>query len=142
MKYLRPILSVAALAFLVFWSRLLLPLRKEQMPFSGWGDGAGGSAATLAVPVVLFWLVTVFTFLFIAFKPYMRGESGLTRLGRWLANLILVPVTLALLFYAIHGPPVRFFAVYGFIALVGVWIYVDLGARKQTGVKSDATKPV
>lgn len=131
MKCLRPILSVASLAFLVFWSRLLLPLRKEQMPFSGWGDGSGGSAATLAVLVMAFWLATVFAFLFIGFKPYVRVESGLTRSGRWLTNLTIVPVALALLFYAMHGTSVRFFILYGFIALVGLWIYVDAKARSE-----------
>jgi hypothetical protein len=131
MKYLRPILSVASLAFLVFWSRLLLPLRKEQMPFSGWGDGAGGNAATLAVPVGGFWLATVFAFLFISFNPYARVESGLTRLGRWLANAILFPVALALLFYAKPGPPVRFLFLYGFVALAGLWIYVDTKGRSE-----------
>lgn len=138
MKYLRPLLSVASVGALLFWSRLVLPLRKEPMPFSGWGDGAGGNAATLAVPVMLFWLATIFAFLFICFKPYVRVESGLTRLGRWLTNLILFPVTLALVFYAMHGPPVRFSAVYAFIALVGLWIYVDLSARKRGGEQRDA----
>ena len=137
MKYLRPILSVAALAFLVFWSRLILPLRKEQMPFSGWGDGSGGNAATLAMPVVLFWLATVFAFLFISFKPYVRGESGLTRLGRWLTNAALVPVAPILVLYAMHGPPARFFAVYGFVVLAGLWFYVDQAGRK----KNDTGQP-
>lgn len=138
MKYLRPILSVASIAFLCIWSRLLLPLRKEPMPFSGWGDGAGGNATTLAVPVMMFWLATIFALLFICFKPYFRVESGLTQLGRCLTNLILFPIALALLIYARHGPPMRFFAVCGFIALVGLWICVDFDARKKFGAKSDA----
>jgi hypothetical protein len=131
MKYLRPILSVASIAFLVFWSRLILPLRKEQMPFSGWGDGSTGNATTLAVPVVTFWLATVFAFLFVCFNPYARIESGLTRLGRWLTNAVLLPVALALVFYAMHGPPVRFLFLYGFIALIGLWIYIDVKGRSE-----------
>jgi hypothetical protein len=128
-----------ALAAAYFWSLFILPLRKEPMPFSGWGDGSGGSAATLAVPVMLFWLATVFAFLFICFRPYFRVENVLTRLGRWFANFTLVPVALSLLFYATHGPPVRYFAMYGFIALLGLWTYVDHSARKQTSNKSGAT---
>lgn len=139
MKYLRPILSVASVAFLVFWSRLILPLRKEQMPFSGWGDGATGNATTLAVPVVMFWLATVFAFLFIGFNPYARVENGLARLGRWFTNLVLVPVTLALLFYAMHGPPARFLLLYGFVALAGLWIYVDAKSRSERLRRSNPT---
>jgi hypothetical protein len=131
MKYLRPILSVASVTFLCVWSWLLLRLRKEQMPFSGWGDGAGGNAATLAAPVVMFWLATAFAFLFVCFNPYVRVESGLTRLGRWLTNAVLFPVALALLFYARHGPFVRFLLLYGFIALVGLWVYVDVKGRSE-----------
>ncbi len=131
MKYLRPILSVAVVAFLAVWSWLLLPLRKEQMPFSGWGDGAGGNAATMEGPVVFFWFATMFAFGFIGIKPYVRAESGLIRLGRWLTNAILVPVALALLFYAMHGPPVRFLLLYGFVALAGLWIYIDARGRSE-----------
>jgi hypothetical protein len=130
MKYLRPLLSILSVAAAYFWSRLILPLRNEQMPFSGWGDGAGGNAKTLAVPIFLFWLATLFAFLFVAFNPYVCIESNLTRVGRWLANIALCLVALCLLLYATHGPPVRFFALYGFIALLGLWIYVDVKGRK------------
>ncbi len=37
----RPILRVMTIAATYFWSRLILPFPKEQVPFSGWGDGAG-----------------------------------------------------------------------------------------------------
>ena len=139
MKFLRPILSMASVAFLIFWSRLILPLRKEPIPYSGWGDGATGTARTLAVPVVMFWLATVFAFLFICFNPYTRVENGLTRLGRWLTNLVLVPIAPALLFYAMHGPPVRFLLLYGFVALAGLWIYVDAKSRSERLKRSHPT---
>lgn len=125
-----------AIAAAYFWSRLLLPFRKEQVPFSGWGDGAGGSAATFQVPVMLFWLATMFALCFICIKPYVRLESGLTRLGRWFTNLALVPVAPVLVLYAMHGPPVRFFALYGFVALAGLWLYVDLAGAKTREAKS------
>ena len=137
MKWLRPILSVMAIAAAYFWSRLLLPFRKEQVPFSGWGDGAGGSAATFQVPVMLFWLATMFALCFICINPYVRLESGLTRLGRWFTNLALVPVAPILVLYAMHGPPARFFAVYVFVALVCLWLYVDLSVRRNKDEKSN-----
>ena len=99
MKWLRPLLSVMALAAAYFWSRLLLPFCKEQVPFSGGGDGAGGSAATFQVPVMLFWLATMFAICFLRIKPHVRLENGLTRLGRWLANAALVPVAPILVRY-------------------------------------------
>jgi hypothetical protein len=129
---------MVALAAACFWSRLLLPFRKEQMPFSGWGDGAGGSAATFQAPVVLFWLATMFSLCFICIKPYVRLENGLTRLGRWLTNAALVPVAPILVLYAMQGPPARFFAVYGFAALVCLWLYVDLSVRRNRDKKSSS----
>jgi hypothetical protein len=106
------------------------------MPFSGWGDGAGGSATTLAVPVFLFWLATIFAFLFVAFSPYARVEGNLTRVGRWLTNILLSCVALSLLLYAAHGPPIRFLALYGFITLLGFWIYVDVKGHRVKGMES------
>lgn len=135
-KWLRPILSMMAIAAAYFWSRLLLALRKEQVPLSGWGDGSGGSAATLQVPVALLWLATTFALCFICFKPYVRLENGLTRLGRWLTNTALVPVAPILLLHALNGPPARFFALYGFVALVCLWLYVDFNVRRDRDKKS------
>jgi fumarate reductase subunit D len=138
-KYLRLLLSIFSLVTAFCWSRLILPLRKEQMPFSGWGDGAGGNATTLAAPVIICWLATLFAFLFVAVNPYVRTESNLTRAGRWLTNIALCLVTIGLLFYAMHGPPVRFFLLYGFIALFGLWIYVDAkGPKTRPGPTPEA----
>lgn len=131
MKFLRSLLSTMAVAAGVLWSCLLLPLRKEQMPFSGWGDGAGGSAATLEGPVLFFWFATILAFVFICIKPHFRSESGWVRVGRWLTNVALFFVAIALLFYAKNGPAVRFLALYGFVALIGLWIYLDLKGRKN-----------
>ena len=125
-----------SIAAAYYWSRLILPFRKEQIPFSGWGDGTAGSAATFQVPVLVFWLVTMSALCFICIKPHLRLGNGLTRLGRWLTNVTLVPAALVLVLYAMHGPPVRFLAVYAFLALTGLWLYVDLAAPNTKGAKS------
>ncbi len=130
MKYLRLLLSAMSVTAAILWSQLILPWRNEPMPFSGWGDGAAGSATTLEGPIFCLWFITMFAFGFISIKPHVRSESGFIRAGRWLTNALLFIIALVLVIYARNGPATRFFALYGLVALASMWVYVDINRSK------------
>ena len=139
MKFLRFLLSGIAIAAVVPCSQFVLPLRHETNPFSGWGDGAQDNVTTLAGPVTLVWLVTMFALMFVCIKPHHKTENSLISLGRWLTNIVLFIMGIILAFLTQNRvPPPGALYLWGFAVMVVLWLFFDtmLTRPKEWSAKS------